>query len=251
MIGFDSTDKRVWGPWATAGLGLAVGLVFILIQMVVGVFFVAAKIASDSKEDPLKFAQGLGTNGFFTALATLGTAAVCINLVLLFVRLRRGASATEYLAMGPISLKMLWVLVGISSGFILLSDGLTLLLGRSTIPQFMVDIYRTSFYPPLLGVALTLAAPAFEELFFRGFLLEGFRRSRIGNTGSVVLTAFVWAAIHLQYSLYEVAIIFALGLLLAVVRIRTGSLWSSFVIHAFVNLVSMIETTMYVGPLSG
>lgn len=251
MNGFDSTDRRVWGPWATAGMGFAVGLVFVLVQMVVGAFFVAAKVASDSKQDVLKQAQDLGTNGLFIALATLATTVVCVSLVLLFVKLRRGASTAEYLAISPISLKMLLALLGISTVFILLSDGLTLLLGRPTIPQFMVDIYRTSLYPPLLGVALTLVAPAFEEVFFRGFLLEGFRRSRIGNIGAVVLTAFLWTAIHLQYGLYELAIIFALGLLLALARVKTGSLYSCFIIHAFFNLVSMIETAMYIAPLSG
>lgn len=249
MNEFDGVDRRVWGPWATAGLGLVVGGVFILVQIVVGVFFVAVKVTSDSKQDALKLAQDLGTNGLFIALATFATAVVCVGLVLLFVKLRRGASAAEYLAMGPISLKMLLALLGISSGFILLSDGLTLVLGRSTIPQFMVDIYRTSLYPSLLGIALTLAGPAFEEIFFRGFLLEGFRQSRIGNTGAVVLTALIWTAIHLQYGLYELATIFALGLLLAIARVKTGSIWSCFVMHAFFNLVSLAETAMYVGPL--
>jgi membrane protease YdiL (CAAX protease family) len=249
MIGLESTERQVWGPWATAGFGLIVGIVFILVQILVGIFFVAAKVVSDSKQDALRLAQDLGTNGLFLAFATFATAIVCIGLVLLFIKLRKGFSTTEYLALDPISLKMLLGLLGISSGFILLSDGLTLLLGKPNIPQFMVDLYRTSLYPPLLGVALTLAAPAFEEIFFRGFLLEGLRRSRIGNTGAVVLTAFVWTAIHLQYGFYELAIIFALGLLLAVARIKTGSLWSSFVMHAFSNLISMMETAIYVGPL--
>lgn len=249
MIGFENAKRKVWGSWATTGFGLIVGVVFILVQIVVGIFFVASKVASDSKQDVLRLVQNLGTNGLFLALATFATSIVCVGLILLFIKIRKGSSPVEYLALDPISLKMLLRLLGISSGFILLSDGLTLLLGKSTIPQFMVDIYRTSLYPPLLGVALTLAAPGFEEIFFRGFILEGLRRSRIGNTGAVVLTAFVWAAIHLQYTFYELAIIFVLGLLLAVARIKTGSLWSSFVIHAFSNFISMMETAVYVGPL--
>jgi membrane protease YdiL (CAAX protease family) len=251
MNGFDNADGRVWGPWVTAGFGLVIGAVFMVTQTVVGVFFVAAMVSSDSKQEALKLAQDLITNGLFIALATFATSVVCICLVLLFVKLRRGAPIAEYLATGPISVKTLLALLGVCAGFILLSDGLTLLLGRATIPQFMVDIYRTSHYPPLLGVALTLGGPAFEEAFFRGFLLEGFRRSRIGNTGAVVLTALLWTAIHLQYGLYELAIIFALGLLLAIARVKTGSIWSCFVMHAFFNLVSMMETAVYAGPLLG
>ena len=47
--------------------------------------------------------------------------------------------------------------------------------------------------------------PVFEELFFRGFLLEGFRRTFLGTTGAVVLTSLLWAVIHTQYDLYYMA----------------------------------------------
>jgi len=29
------TAKRIWGPWATVGLGLAIGALFVIVQVVV------------------------------------------------------------------------------------------------------------------------------------------------------------------------------------------------------------------------
>ena len=49
----------------------------------------------------------------------------------------------------------------------------------------------------------------------------------------------------------EIAIIFVLGVLFGIVRIKTGSLWSTFAIHASYNLVTMIETAWYVRNLVG
>jgi membrane protease YdiL (CAAX protease family) len=60
------------------------------------------------------------------------------------------------------------------------------------------------------------------------------------------LTSLAWTLVHLQYGAYELAIVFALGVLLGIVRLKTGSLWSCLFMHAFLNLVATIETALYV-----
>ena len=72
----------------------------------------------------------------------------------------------------------------------------------------------------IFWIAIVFAAPVFEEIFFRGFLFEGFRKSRIGDLGTVIITALTWAIIHTQYGYYEMSFIFLLGILLGVVRIK-------------------------------
>ena len=111
----------------------------------------------------------------------------------------------------------------------------------------MTDAYITSVWPALFWIATIIFAPLFEEVFFRGFLFEGFRYSRMGVTGAVLLTSFVWAGFHMQYGLFQIAAIFVLGIILGVVRYRTGSLWPPLVMHVCNNLLAMFLITLDVG----
>jgi membrane protease YdiL (CAAX protease family) len=108
-----------------------------------------------------------------------------------------------------------------------------------------VEIYDSAHFVPLLWGAVIVAAPVFEEIFFRGFLLEGLRRSRLGSGGAVVLTALSWAALHIQNGSYEISLIFSLGLALGWVRLRTHSLYPALAMHALVNLVDILQMAGY------
>jgi uncharacterized protein len=90
-------------------------------------------------------------------------------------------------------------------------------------------------------------APAFEEALFRGFLFAGFSQSRIGVPGTVILTSLLWASLHIQYDLYNIAMIFFLGIGLGIVRAKTNSLWSTFLMHGFWNLVAVILVAFNIG----
>ena len=76
-------------------------------------------------------------------------------------------------------------------------------------------------------------------------MLEGLRRGRLQAGGAVVLTAFLWSVLHIQYGYYEIALIFSLGLVLGWVRLRTGSLYLAVAMHALVNLVGTLQMAGY------
>jgi len=61
-----------------------------------------------------------------------------------------------------------------------------------------------------------------EEILFRGFLFRGWRRSRRDVWFVVILTALLWAVVHLQYDPYVIAQVFAYGLVLGWIRWVTG-----------------------------
>jgi membrane protease YdiL (CAAX protease family) len=125
-------------------------------------------------------------------------------------------------------------------------DGLTYLLDRPIIPEFMLRAYETAYFVPLLWLAIVIAAPLAEELFFRGFLFESVRYTRLGVTGAVVITSLLWAVIHLQYGPYEITTVFILGLILGVARLITGSIYTPIVMHGLVNLVATVEVAVYI-----
>ena len=128
---------------------------------------------------------------------------------------------------------------------VVVSDALASALGRP-MSEFMVGIARTYRSAALLSVALIVAAPAFEEICFRGFLYAGMKRCWLGSAGAIVLTSLVWASIHIQYDLFDIGVIFVSGLLLGVVRWRTKSLWPCLALHAAWNAVATTQAILYV-----
>lgn len=170
---------------------------------------------------------------------------VAFGLIWLIIIGKKGAKLPEYLGFHPLKIKTLLGVLGISAGFCLASDLLSYFLGKDIIAKFMVDCYSTRGNLALLILGILLIGPLFEEIFFRGFLFEGFRKSKLGNVGTVLLTTLAWAILHLQYDLYQISIVFAGGLVLGTLRLKTGSLWSSILMHMVMNCWGIIEVILY------
>ena len=101
--------------------------------------------------------------------------------------------------------------------------------------------YASIGSPWILWLAVIVAAPLFEELFFRGFIIKGLAESRVRWPGAVVISSGLWSLIHLQYNSYELVFVFVLGLILGVARVKTGSTLLTFLLHSLVNLAAMSE----------
>lgn len=86
-------------------------------------------------------------------------------------------------------------------------------------------------FPLQLFLTASLVAPLTEELAFRGLLLRNLMQ-RVSMRRAVLLSAFVFAAIHLQdFGIAQ----FPMGLLLALAYIATRSLWLCAAMHAAMN----------------
>ncbi len=84
-------------------------------------------------------------------------------------------------------------------------------------------------------LGLVVLAPLVEELAFRGFafnLLDeaGYRRL------AIFLPAIAWALAHTQYDWTLQGFLVVHGILMALARQRTGSLWPSIAMHVLWNL---------------
>ena len=84
-------------------------------------------------------------------------------------------------------------------------------------------------------VTVSVAAPFGEELFFRGYALPALARSW-GPTVAVLLTGAMFSVLHLNkvgfVGLWEI------GILLALLRLWSGSLWPSMLCHAANNALA-------------
>lgn len=247
-------EKRVWGGWATAGFGAVVLVVFTIVQVVVviiGLIAIAFSrfelFSNQEYEDVFNSIMDMltGHQGLLQSIATIISGVIGVGLIIIFIRVHKRAGIIEYLGLNKITVRGFLLVVAIYIGFMVLSGGLNILLGKTDNEQIMFDIYDTSVWPVLFWIAVVVFAPAFEEVFFRGFLFEGFRQSRLGAIGAIGITALIWALIHsFQYGLYSLAWILVLGIVMGIVRLKTKSLWSTIIMHVLVNVVATLEIAL-------
>jgi len=79
--------------------------------------------------------------------------------------------------------------------------------------------------------------PVTEELFFRGFFYPPLRR-KVGRVGAILINAFCFAALH--GNLVQLAPLLGLGLILVILRERTGSILAPTVLHCTHNTLVLI-----------
>jgi membrane protease YdiL (CAAX protease family) len=79
--------------------------------------------------------------------------------------------------------------------------------------------------------------PVLEEAAFRGVIFEKIHQS-FGTRPAAIVIAILFSVLHL--ALLSFVPLAALALVLAAVRIRTGSLWPAIAGHALFNLTTML-----------
>jgi membrane protease YdiL (CAAX protease family) len=102
------------------------------------------------------------------------------------------------------------------------------------IPQLFGYGYVGLLVAVVLGA---LVAPIVEELFFRGFLYPALRR-RLGVAGGIVVSAVVFGLFH--GNAWLIFPTFAIGMILAYLYEREGSLGPPIMLHSLNNLISIV-----------
>ena len=149
-----------------------------------------------------------------------------------------GIPAPARRPLGPVRFAALWA--G-SVGLAYLANGATLLLtgllGRLRGAAVVNPVESIGLYPlPLQLLLAGLIAPAAEELLFRRLLLRRLRP--YGERFALVASALCFGLFHGNLNQFFYA--FLLGLVLAELALSTGCLWQAVLLHALVNLFSIL-----------
>jgi membrane protease YdiL (CAAX protease family) len=238
------TENIIWSPWATVGLGAVIFIVWCLVQAVVMLCITAVCFNGNNFQDFASFSTQMSMNGSVWGASTLLGSLAGVGLIWTGIQLKKGAVPKNYLALNPISLKTIAAVAGFSVLVGLLFDLLTYFLGQPIVPDLMIKGYTSDSNHVLFWMGAVLFTPFYEEFFYRGFLFEGLRHSRLGVVGAALLTSALWVFLYLPYGYIVVGFIFLSGLIRVWVRLKTGSLWSCVVFHATVNLVGMVELVL-------
>jgi membrane protease YdiL (CAAX protease family) len=165
------------------------------------------------------------------------------GIALLFYAVPRpGPTVREYLGLKWPDLRqgLIWglILLTVDSGYrFFVVRGLGMPWGRD---DGIDQLARTPMFLPLVFLALAVLGPIFEELLYRGFLLEGLRRSRIGEMGAILITAALRAGSGPDTTPH-VAGLFLEGILLAVARVRTGSIYVPILVRVITSSVAVLS----------
>ena len=137
-----------------------------------------------------------------------------------------------------------WGTLGIGCGLligsyivIILHNALLFLLGVDTQGENIMKLFAELDSPVWFFIVGVVFAPLVEEVFFRGFLFQGFRE-KYGWVTGMLLSAAIFAIAHLD--LVVLIPTFILGCLLAYLYHRSNSIWPGVILHFLVNSFGLL-----------
>ena len=215
---------------------------YVLVQNAVLQHFIQQKNGPTDPKDLNEIIKVLATDATTVSSGIiLGTFSAIIFLVLL-IRFRK-MDVKKHLMLKPFVLRDLLNWFAVLIGFTVIIAIISGAISHET-PDFMLKIWSSRDNTLLLLFAIIIAAPVFEELLFRGFMFSGIQNSHLGTGAAIVISSAFWAMIHTQYGSFELITIFILGIVLAVSRIASGSIYVPIILHASNNLFAVLEMAL-------
>ncbi|MEM9213066.1 MAG: type II CAAX endopeptidase family protein [Cyanobacteria bacterium P01_F01_bin.150] len=233
------TWETPWN-WEITWQVVVVGF-FIVGQVIVPLFFEAFKPTIAQ----LGAMAGLG-GGRITAISTLTIYSLMsiATLAVLYVSIKKYQPFEKNWF--RINLQEKWWLWGFSGYMV----AIPLVIGVSVVNQAfwqgrggsnpLLQTVLEEGDPFALGIfffTAAIAAPIFEEILFRGFILPSMTRY-MSTWGAIALSSFIFAAAHLSVS--EILPLMILGMVLGFVYTRTKNLLAPMMVHSLWNSATML-----------
>jgi len=220
--------------------GPAIGVLLLLAVILAAVVSLGAGSTAAALLDGGELSVGgtllLLTSTQFSLLAIVGLLVV-VPRALVGVRLLPESGLARSLGIGLLAAVPAWI------GATLLAYLWTALLEGIGLVQgvAIAEAVVERGDPTVVVVAFMVVAPIAEELFFRGVAYNAWIRER-GPRFALYGSAALFALIH--GSVFALAPIFALGIALALLYRRTGSLPAAMAMHAGFNAISVVLTLL-------
>ncbi len=244
-------SASVTGLWRGLGLLLAIGLVYFILQTVIGLAISVLGFGAQM-DDPSAVLKSAIIGVFPASLATAG--------FIWWVCQSGGGEPRDILALRWPSLGWLgWLLV--IGGFLIVMYAALLLTvavfqidlsqfqagpdGTSKVPdlvrQSMAEMAREPLLYWLAVLAVVVGAPIGEEFIFRGYMFSLLSKTPLGLTGATLVTSASWALFHKSTApWFLVGVLFIMGLVLCCLLIRFGSLWVTLICHGVWNAITSL-----------
>ncbi len=205
-------------PWTVFDLWIGVGL---LVVMTVGLLFLAVWFGGESL-----------LNGAGLILLELS---YLVPLVIVFAWRKGSWRLLGFQRFDP-------AMLGLGCGLMLAGFAITFVhnsilvqLGLETQGDMVTELFNMLESPVWLILTGVIFAPLVEEIFFRGFLFQGFRQ-RYGWEKAALLSAALFSLSHLDPA--SLIPTFVLGFIFAYLYHRSNSIWPGVIMHFLTNAFS-------------
>ncbi len=217
-------------------------LIATVITMLVCQFIIGVKMgmAGETQLDTAKIVEETQTMVFGNmGIVLLINVLLALGIYLIVMKIRKHRF-TEEVSLKKISFKMILLSVMASVGSIgLLNFGLELIpLPEELVEGFVSGNSQLMSIPLWQSVVCTaILVPIMEEIVFRGFVFSRLDKA-MPTVLAVIITSVLFGAIH--GSILWAAWAAAVGVVLNIVRIKSGSLIPAIILHVCNNTSSLI-----------
>ncbi len=104
-------------------------------------------------------------------------------------------------------------------------------------PEFLIEILKKASFGGVEFFSIVLVAPIFEELFFRGIILNSLERRYSGRI-ALIFSSILFSVYHLVP--YQMIYAFFIGIFLGWIYKKSGSLKLSIFCHFVMNFSSLV-----------
>lgn len=180
-------------------------------------------------------------HGSTLAVSVVFNAIFLISLCWLVIKIK-GGQVARFLSLNLPSLRWVGFFVSAWILFVLVSEAVSIWLDVDAL-EFMRPLYDGAEPKWLFILAITVFAPVYEEVLFRGviwsLIAKQFSKPVYGFWTASLVSSGLFALVHLQYDAYGMATIFILALLFSLARVKSASLWLPMLLHVCNNSLSM------------
>lgn len=219
---------------------------FAISSVLVGLVLVALR--------PVGFSEKTVDPNLFTTIASVAIYIVLLVLTLGLPRaLKLWSGRISYRKLLGLTRLLEWrdILLAIVGFVVYLALGVAATSILQHVPGFdgsqAQDLGFSSTLSPndglLVFMILVVVAPIAEEIIFRGYLFGTLRRA-VPVWAAILITSLLFGAIHGQWNVG--VDVFFLSIVSCVLRLRTGSLWSSMLLHMMKNGLAFY--ILYIAP---
>ncbi len=230
------------------GIGITFLVVFVLMQLWVYPFIIIAQILGFSYESVVSLLQ----NEYFMMAVHVASSLACFTIPFIILAKAQKRTVSELVPLGNAKKGTALPFFFLGLSFCSLSQIFSSSAGNffRTILSFFglrYDLSSTSnekgWLIFVLALISTAVVPALvEEFACRGVMLGLLKEHSEGF--AVLVSAILFGIIHGNF--VQIPFAFMVGLALAVIRLKTGTLWVAIAVHFCNNLVSVIfEYVLY------
>ena len=220
----DPPSTADWSP-GTAILG-TIGAIFAGIFLALPVILIEPKVGGDEASAAANIAFQVATVAGFLIVPILVATKGDLNMGWDTLRRRLGITGFGWEDIGWMFLAYLAVLS--------FAGTYSQLVGAPEQEE-IADLFGPVIFQVLLVV---VAASIVEEVCFRGMLYGGLR-TRMGPIPGALISAGLWGVLHATTGLSAVPVLIVLGIALALLYEKTGSIVPGIILHAINNSLAL------------